>query len=179
MVWYVASPPNGSMLATLARGLRLPSAERAGFLRAYAALAQTDLALRVRGFQGVVTSVAPLTPSASAMTLNDVDISRVNGYVRWIKSAARLHLAPARCLHESLTLHRWLRADGLPSEIRIGVRKEDGALQAHAWVELCGQIVNDAPAVVAQFQPLEGVAGQAVSWSRISPNVRTLNWSRA
>ncbi len=41
----------------------------------------------------------------------------------------------ATCLRQSLALWLLLRRRGIPAELRIGVRKEGGDLQAHAWVE--------------------------------------------
>jgi hypothetical protein len=65
--------------------------------------------------------------------------------------AARHHVVPAHCLHRSLVLHAWLRREGLPSSLRIGVQKANGELRAHAWIELAGQVINDRPAAVAPF----------------------------
>ena len=50
----------------------------------------------------------------------------------------------ATCLRQSLALWWLLRRRGIPAELRIGVRKDDGELQAHAWVEHDGQALNDA-----------------------------------
>jgi hypothetical protein len=82
---------------------------------------------------------------------------RAARYAWAIALAARHHVVRARCLHRALVLHRWLRREGLPSELRIGVRKVDGALLAHAWVELDGEAVGDQPAAVAAFAPLTGL----------------------
>jgi len=60
-----------------------------------------------------------------------------------------------------LALHQWLREEGLPSELRIGVRKDDGELRAHAWVELGGLVVNDGAGAVAAFTPLRSLASIA------------------
>jgi hypothetical protein len=58
-----------------------------------------------------------------------------------------------------------LRREGLPSQLRIGVRKADGALKAHAWVELCGSVVNDDPSAVAVFRPLATPRIDGMVWS--------------
>jgi hypothetical protein len=63
---------------------------------------------------------------------------------------------PAHCLHRSLTLHHWLRGEGLPSTLQVGVRKDGDALRAHAWIELGGAAVDDEPASVAAFSRLVG-----------------------
>lgn len=62
----------------------------------------------------------------------------------------------ATCLRQSLALWWLLRRRGIPAELRIGVRKQQGELQAHAWVEHQGQGLNDGRGVgktYAAFQP--------------------------
>jgi hypothetical protein len=62
----------------------------------------------------------------------------------------------ATCLRQSLALWWLLRRRRIPAELRIGVRKEQGELQAHAWVEHNGQALNDAQGLIASyaaFQP--------------------------
>jgi len=43
---------------------------------------------------------------------------------------------------------------GVPAELRIGVRTQEG-FSAHAWVEVGGQPVNDAPDVAERFAPFD------------------------
>ncbi len=45
----------------------------------------------------------------------------------------------ATCLRQSLALWWLLRRRGLVADLRIGVRKDAGNLQAHAWVEHRGE----------------------------------------
>jgi hypothetical protein len=134
----------------LERLLSLTGAERRLLLRAFLWISWIDLRLRL--FRGAL--VADLhrdgaTPASHPVTVEDV--SRAQRYAHWIEVASRYYPVPARCLHRSLTLHRWLSREGLPSAIRIGVRKDGATLNAHAWVELGGHIVNDVPAAVAPF----------------------------
>lgn len=83
---------------------------------------------------------------------------------RWRQRASALQrigrLVPgSHCLARSVTLWWWMRRTGLDARLRIGVRadtavRSTGAL-AHAWVECAGQLVNDAPANIAVFEPLD------------------------
>ncbi len=61
---------------------------------------------------------------------------------------------PATCLTRSLLLGWMLRRRGVASQLRIGVRLTQGALDAHAWVEYAGIPINDRPDVGEQFVPL-------------------------
>jgi hypothetical protein len=61
----------------------------------------------------------------------------------------------ATCLARSLLLRRLLRGFGTESDLRIGVRFEEGKLAAHAWVELEGVPVNDSPDVAMHFSTFD------------------------
>ena len=77
---------------------------------------------------------------------------------RMVRIAARNHPWSMSCLHRSLVLHDMLRRRGVPALLRFGVRWRGDELNAHAWVECGGAVVNDAPDVAASFMPLEGPA---------------------
>jgi len=47
-------------------------------------------------------------------------------------------LCQATCLRQSLVVWFLLRRRGLPAELRIGARKVEDRLEAHAWVESNG-----------------------------------------
>ncbi|MBE0625932.1 MAG: lasso peptide biosynthesis B2 protein [Burkholderiales bacterium] len=62
---------------------------------------------------------------------------------------------PSTCLTRSLLLGWLLHRRGVPSELRIGVRLDEGRLEAHAWVECDGKPINDAEDVAARFAPFD------------------------
>ena len=68
-----------------------------------------------------------------------------------VNRAANHVLGAASCLTRSLLLRWLLRFYGTPSDLRIGVRVEQGKFAAHAWVEMDGIPVNDQPEAVADF----------------------------
>ena len=68
-----------------------------------------------------------------------------------VNIAARHTLGSRTCLTRSLLLGWLLRRRGVQSELRIGVRFTQGALDAHAWVECEGVPVNDRPDVSMQI----------------------------
>jgi hypothetical protein len=63
----------------------------------------------------------------------------------------------ATCLRLSLLVWWFLRLENICSEIRFGVRMIDRKLEAHAWVEYCGVIINDSPIVCEQYRVLQNV----------------------
>lgn len=58
---------------------------------------------------------------------------------------------PSTCLTQSLLLTWLLGRRGVRSELRIGVRRVDGGIDSHAWVEHEGRPVNDTPEVAERF----------------------------
>jgi hypothetical protein len=72
-----------------------------------------------------------------------------------VNRAAHHHPLPASCLTRSLLLAWLLRRRGWGSELRIGVRLNDGSLDAHAWLECDGIPVNDRADIAGDFRPFE------------------------
>jgi hypothetical protein len=48
------------------------------------------------------------------------------------------------CLERSLALWWLFRLNAIDGELHIGGRMNDGRFEAHAWVELDGQVLNDS-----------------------------------
>lgn len=102
--------------------------------------------LGLRRFQAWLQRDAPAIESS----LSFDEIVRIATLV----NIAALHMPfPATCLTRSLLLGWMLRRRGVASQLRIGVRLTQGALDAHAWVEYAGIPINDRPDVVEQFAP--------------------------
>ena len=62
---------------------------------------------------------------------------------RMVRAAVRYSFAGASCLEQSLVLWHVLERSGVPSELRVGVRKANGRFEAHAWVEHEGAALNE------------------------------------
>lgn len=87
-------------------------------------------------------------PLAQRPSLNYTEAAELGLAVN--RAASRV-LGAASCLTRSLFLRWLLRFYGTTSDLRIGVRFENGEFAAHAWVEKDGVPVNDQPEVVAGF----------------------------
>lgn len=74
---------------------------------------------------------------------------------RLVGIAARHHLRPMRCLQQALVLQSLLAEAGIAAELRIGVRKEDRQLSAHAWLERDGRPLTEPAAALDRYQPLQ------------------------
>lgn len=99
---------------------------------------------RLRGL--LLRAVAP--PRAAA------DLAMARHLAELVQAAGARTWPRPNCLSRSLLLEWLLRRRGLRAELRIGVRRAAGALQAHAWVECEGVPVNDEPDIAKYFAPL-------------------------
>jgi hypothetical protein len=64
------------------------------------------------------------------------------------------------CLARSLTLWCLLTGRGLDCDLRMGARCTADRLEAHAWVEYRGVVLNDTPDVRKRFPSLEPAANR-------------------
>ncbi|MFQ6029176.1 MAG: lasso peptide biosynthesis B2 protein [Dehalococcoidia bacterium] len=72
----------------------------------------------------------------------------------WIEVAAARPLRWAMCLQRSLALCLWMQRKGYQPLIRIGIRRDNPQLDAHAWVECGGIVLNDDPNLSASYASL-------------------------
>jgi hypothetical protein len=110
------------------------------------------LGMRLLGFKRIQTLVSSfVTAARPGIEDQAAVISRARGVAKLVGAAARNGLYRATCLPQSLTLWWLLRRRGIDSQLRIGVRKVAGELEAHAWVEFQGQVINDGADVHQRF----------------------------
>jgi hypothetical protein len=139
-------------VARWSRLWRLSSAERWLLAQALALLPLTALALWLIGFrrwQAVLARLAPVGPSADKDDAALVGEGRATA--RLVDAAARHGPYRATCLPRSLALWWLLRRRGIECDLRIGVRKEAGRFEAHAWTEWRGTALNDSEDVRERF----------------------------
>jgi hypothetical protein len=72
-----------------------------------------------------------------------------------VSVASRYSPAWTNCLRQSLVLWYLLRRQGIASELHLGVRREAGEFQAHAWVEFGGLTLNDGQDVRRRYAAFE------------------------
>jgi hypothetical protein len=145
MGWYSSLKANGAKLR------RLTPAEWCWLGQALVLLPASGLALRLVGFQRWQAVLGRFAPRERP-TAPSVD-PPIEQTARMVRVAAAHGLAPATCLEQSLALWWLLRREGVASEVRVGVRKGSGRLEAHAWVEVGGRVLNDRSDVGDAFAP--------------------------
>src|SRR5713226_9668475 len=113
------------------------------FLRAIVLLPLVALSLRWRGFRATQAALRrflsnPNQELDAALVSRDVAVT-----ANMVNAADRHGLVHPSCLAKSLTLWWLLGRRGIPSRLRIGIRKEKEKFEAHAWVERDGAALNE------------------------------------
>jgi Transglutaminase-like superfamily len=144
------------MRRALLRFIRLSATERTLFFRSAILLPLIVCALRIFGLPKVQAGLerrrqrADLRKSGARQdSLNVGTIARMAG------AAARYGLVRGNCLSQSLLLWHLLRQEGHDARMRLGGRREGKAFEAHAWVEIDGQVMNGRDDVRELFTPFE------------------------
>lgn len=130
----------------------MPGYERRLSMEALALLACTTVGLRVAGFRRLsrfVARAAAVSRHVPAPQPSPASAARA------VERAGHYLPADSRCLARSTALWWLLRRHGYCPELRVGARKAAGAVEAHAWVELAGQVLNDLPDVGQRFVPFD------------------------
>ncbi|OKH32260.1 hypothetical protein NIES2119_26650 [[Phormidium ambiguum] IAM M-71] len=114
-----------------------------------------SLGIKCFGFRRFYGAIANFTPRKDRVQEKD-DIQQAKAIAKIVEIASRYGLYKPNCLQKSLLLWWFLQRRGLASELRIGVRKKETLLEAHAWVEYQGWILNDRSDVDRQFAAFAG-----------------------
>jgi hypothetical protein len=133
---------------SLARLRALPPAERRLLARALLLLPAYAIGVRLRGLRRARGWFRQL-PAIEGATPAQV--------ARMAAAAARRAPWKGGCLPAALTLQRMLAAQGLRSELRLGVRRVGARIEAHAWLEQGGEPLLDTRADDEDFEPLEAL----------------------
>jgi len=129
----------------------LPAADRALLAQAAGALPLIAIGVKLMGVARLLRALqsfgGPPAPAVAA------DLEAVRRAAWLVSVAARRGPIRGNCVSRSLTLWWLLRRRGLPSDFRVGVRTDTGRLEAHAWIEYGGAVVNDRADVHLRFTP--------------------------
>lgn len=136
-----------SKLASLNEG------ERRDLMRAQLALLRAQVAVWTRPHGRLVR------PTRAPAALPDEGAYRTaRRLADAVSLASRRGVLRPNCLVRSLALARLLERERVPGWlVRIGVRERTGRFEAHAWVELGGEVLADSSEHVASFERLADV----------------------
>ena len=141
---------------------RLPAEEWAVFLAALALLPAVRVGLRAFGLRRV--------QAVLGRRLQSGRLAESEGVLRRAQRTAHLVAVAARyaggtCLARSIVLSCLLERQGVPAELRIGVRKGENGFEAHAWVEAAGLSINEGQDARESYAPFDrNFALARVNW---------------
>jgi|HubBroStandDraft_4_1064222.scaffolds.fasta_scaffold00245_12 hypothetical protein len=138
-----------SLLEKWRRFRRRPLEDRRLILRAALILPLTEIGLRLFGFRRWKELIEKFSRAAPLLQPMPADLQR-DAALRAVRAVRSIELhGPTKpnCLERSMTLWWLLRRNGVDGELHIGARKEGARFEAHAWVELGGQVLNDGAEV--------------------------------
>ena len=113
------------------------------FLRAVVLLPLVALSLRWRGFRETQGALRRFLSKANPEPDAALAIKHAALIAHMVNAADRHGLVHPSCLVKSLTIWWLLGRQGIPSHLRIGIRKEKEKFEAHAWVERDGTALNE------------------------------------
>ena len=144
------------MMRRFNRFRRLSGFERRIVLEAAAGLPIAWLAVRLLGFRicrAVFEKSRVAGQNSTSPEPGALGLARRIAHLE-IVTAANLALRTT-CLEQSLVLCRMLRRRNLNADLRIGARKEAGRFEAHAWVEVAGNVIDGGGTEHLHFVPFE------------------------
>jgi hypothetical protein len=131
------------MWESLKRYRALDRESRHLFWRALLLLTRLGVQLRVRGYNQTLATLQTKLRVSGTQLVNGTDSA---GYLdqacRMVRVAAHYSFGKPSCLEQSLALWYLLERRGISAQLRIGVRKNAGKFEAHAWVERDGVALN-------------------------------------
>jgi hypothetical protein len=147
------------MASKLVRLLQVPRDEQWVVLKALSAGVVLNVLVRQAQLSAIVAwlSRAPRLPRR----VSQARLMRIAALVN-----ASVSVLPSRgpCLLRSLALLFVLRTEGVAGcELKLGVRLNEGDLDAHAWVEHLGSPLNDVSDVGARFAAFDGMADRTTT----------------
>jgi Transglutaminase-like superfamily len=144
------------MWERLRRYRALDAESRTLFWRAVRLLPQVTLSLRLRGYAKTEASLRSRARSHPEDIVAERDVAlRIEKTSRMVRAASRCGSLRATCLAQSLALWFLLQQQNISSAIKIGVRKRNTRLEAHAWVERDGVTLNETDEVHQHYAPFE------------------------
>lgn len=106
--------------------------------------------------RGVMEKMIPIKPFDNPASETQI-LQRAQEIARIVSIAAKHGFYKATCLRKSLLVWGFMRRQGIQGRICFGVRMIEGRLEAHAWVEYQGIVINDSMDVHKNYRALNDV----------------------
>ena len=117
-------------------------------LRAYLRLIQFDLYLACGNFKALYEKVR-----AYPIRTTQTPVNAIERICSAVDLACIWYWKEVLCLQRSAATACLLKSGGVPAEMVIGAQQMP--FKAHAWIEVCGRVVNDKPYVREMYAVLD------------------------
>ena len=125
-----------------ARWIALPRGDRWRLLGLMAGLPLIAALLRLIGVVRTRRLLEWCSRAAGSRTPAAAELLKAGRLAALAEIAGRRGPATVTCLRQALLVYWRLRRRGFSPQLKIGVRKQEQAFDAHAWVELEGVALN-------------------------------------
>lgn len=134
------------------RLITMSRTERRWLVRAWFSMIRIDRSLASPDGRRVLLSSVPAVADRAKPAPSPERLAAL------VAVAARHHFVPARCLHRAICLRGLLAQAGQAAELKIGVRREEVGLDAHAWVEIDGEALAEPPPGERRYASLDSMS---------------------
>jgi hypothetical protein len=111
-------------------------------------------------FRTVLKRIESVSPGKR---LEGVPPELVCARVSWAVRVVRKYMPFAKCLPQAMVVKLLLARQACPGQLRIGVyKRENGALEAHAWVESKGRIIIGELSDISRYNRLPAITGKVL-----------------
>jgi hypothetical protein len=141
------------MSGRLAAWRALSGADRRQLLGLAFGLPVVELSLRLAGARTTAAWLSRAIRPGAIHPLTDAELQQADRLAHLAAIAGRRGILASRCLSQALLVGALLRRRGLDAVLRVGVRKDGGRFDAHAWIELDGHTLAQAPLAHVPLQP--------------------------
>ena len=131
------------MWEKLRRFSALDGTARGLFLRALVTLPVVALELKLRGFAHTQAALQRKLSLPQPELSPELVKTRTALTAHMINAADRHGLVHPSCLAKSMVLWWLLGRQGIRTQLRIGIRKQEEKFEAHSWVERDGVALNE------------------------------------
>lgn len=84
-----------------------------------------------------------------------------NGFIGVIEKAGRHHIRHMNCLRRCMVTMEMMQQYGVVPQLHFGVRRVGKKTQAHCWLTLNGELLNDGHEVIDTYTELNAKKGDS------------------
>lgn len=138
------------MLKNFRQFRSMPKADRKLFMRIAFVVPLVEISLKLVGFNQIVNFLHRFSNFNGTVQNQSNEVKR---YKRLLFLFYAKFPFAGKCLARSIALWFLLKRKGIETDLRFGMKKENGKLLAHAWVEYKGKPLTLDPEVHLHYTP--------------------------